>query len=223
MQLPSEWNLTWCITPVCYWYVCMDFLVFKSQMCINLSSQETRLVAVGENSQYRTQLLCCFKVYCNLRSTVDQIFTNLSSPHEESNSPSQEKPIARILALWALIKVTSFAFVSKLTSQNLRDLSLEAETTNEPMGLNLRLWIWFWIYSFSTLWPKSLFGETCRVRSQSRITLSIPAEATYLQVGCRSRDIMDYLCPLRLRMRQGSSSLFISYFKLFTRICKSHF
>jgi hypothetical protein len=113
-----------------------------------LSSHDTTLVAVGENSQYRTQLLCCFKVYCSLRSTVDHIFTNLSSPQEESSSPSQEKPIARILALWALIKVTSFAFVSKLTSQNFKDSSLEAETSNEPVGLNLRSWIWFWISWF---------------------------------------------------------------------------
>jgi hypothetical protein len=114
-------------------------------MWINLSSQETRLVAVGENSQYLTQLLCCFKVYCSLLSTVDQIFTNLSSPHEESSKPSQENPMARILALCALIKVTSFAFVSKLTSQNFNDSSLDAETSNEPVGLNFKSWIWFYI------------------------------------------------------------------------------
>lgn len=112
-------------------------------MWISLSSQDTRLVAVGENSQYRTQLLCCFKVYCSRRSTVDQIFTSLSSPHEDSSSPSQEKPMALILALWALIRVTSLALLSKLTSQNLRDSSLEAETRREPVGLNFRSWIWF--------------------------------------------------------------------------------
>lgn len=60
-----------------------------------------------------------------------------------------------------------------------------------------------------TLWPNSLLGGTCRVRSHRRITLSIPAEATYLQVGCRSSDMIDYLCPLRVLIRQGSSSLFI--------------
>lgn len=105
---------------------------------MSLSSHETRLVAVGENSQYRTQLLCCFKVYCSLRSTVDQIFTNLSSPHEESSSPSQEKPTALMRALCALIRVTSLALLSKLTSQNFRDSSLEAETSRDPVGLNFK-------------------------------------------------------------------------------------
>ena len=41
------------------------------------------------------------------------------------------------------------------------------------------------------------------------MTLSIPAEATYLHVGWRSRDMMDYLCPLRVLIRHGSYSLFI--------------
>ena len=60
-----------------------------------------------------------------------------------------------------------------------------------------------------TLCPSSLLGGTCLVRSQRRMTLSMPAEATYLQVGCRSSDIMDSLWPLRVRIRQGSYSLFI--------------
>ena len=55
------------------------------------------------------------------------------------------------------------------------------------------------------------------MRSQSKTTLSIPADATYLQVGCRSSDIIDYLCPLRDLIRQGSYSLFILDFKLFIR------
>ena len=121
----------------------MDFLVAGSQMWMSLSSQETMLVAVGENSQYLTQLLWPFRVYCSRRSTVDHTFTSLSSPHEERRRPSQEKPILRIRALWAFMRVTSFAFVSKSTSQNLRDSSLLEETSREPLGLNFRSWIWF--------------------------------------------------------------------------------
>ena len=56
------------------------------------------------------------------------------------------------------------------------------------------------------------------MRSQSKITLSIPAEATNLQVGCKSSDMIDYLWPLRVLIRHGSSSLFILDFKLFIRI-----
>jgi len=89
--------------------------------------------------------LCCFKVYWSLLSTVDQTFTNLSSPQEDKSRPSQEKPIALIRALWALIKVTSLAFVSKSTSQNLRDSSLDADTRSEPLGLNFRSCIWFYL------------------------------------------------------------------------------
>lgn len=53
------------------------------------------------------------------------------------------------------------------------------------------------------------------MRSHSKMTLSMPADATYLQVGCRSRDMIDSLCPLRVRMREGSYSLFIilNYYK----------
>ncbi len=79
------------------------------------------MLAVGENSQYLTQLECCLREYCSRRSTVDQILTSLSSPHEESSSQSHGKPKALILAEWAFISVTSLAFVSKLTSQNLSD------------------------------------------------------------------------------------------------------
>ena len=43
--------------------------------------------------------------------------------------------------------------------------------------------------------------------SHRRMTLSMPAEATYLQVGWRSMDMMDSLWPLRDLMRQGSYSL----------------
>jgi len=64
-------------------------------------------------------------------------------------------------------------------------------------------------YIFSTLCPRSLFGGCVLVRSHNRMTLSIPAEATYLHVGWRSRDMMDYLCPLRVLIRHGSYSLFI--------------
>ena len=145
MQFPREWNFAWWMTPVCSWYVWIDFLVFRSQMWISLSSQEIMLVAVGENSQYLTQLLCCLRLRCNLRSTVDHTFTNLSSPQEARSRPSHEKPTLRILALWALMRVTSLVLVSKSTSQNLRDSSLLAETSREPLGLNLRSWIWFWI------------------------------------------------------------------------------
>jgi hypothetical protein len=69
---------------------------------------------------------------------VDQIFTNLSSPQEDKSNPSQENPTALIRALWAFINVTYFAFVSKSTSQNLRDSSLEADTKREPVGLNFK-------------------------------------------------------------------------------------
>ena len=114
-------------------------------MLMTLSSQETRLVAVGENSQYLIQFWWPFKVDCNRRSTVDQILTSLSSPQEDSNRPSQENPIDLILALWALIRVTSRALVSKSTYQNLSDSSLELETSIEPLGLNLMSWTWFWV------------------------------------------------------------------------------
>lgn len=111
---------------------------------IFLSSHETILVAVGENSQYLTQFSCFFNVYWSLLSTVDQTLTNLSSPHVESRSPSQLKPMDLILALWALIKDTYLALESKSTSQNFSDSSLEAETKRFPLGLNLRSWIWFY-------------------------------------------------------------------------------
>ncbi len=65
-------------------------------------------------------------------------------------------------------------------------------------------------YGWSTLCPSSLCGCVCLARSQRRMTLSMPAEATYLQVGCRSSDMMDSLCPLSERMRQGSYSLCIT-------------
>lgn len=61
------------------------------------------------------------------------------------------------------------------------------------------------------------------MRSQSSMTLSIPADATYLQVGCKSSDMIDYLWPFRVRMRQGSSSLFILDFKLFIRKADHYF
>lgn len=64
-------------------------------------------------------------------------------------------------------------------------------------------------YIFSTLCPRSLFGGCVLVRSHNRMTLSIPAEATYLHVGWRSRDMIDYLCPFRVLIRHGSYSLFI--------------
>lgn len=89
-------------------------------MIIFLSSHETILVAVGENSQYLTQLSCFLSVYCNLLSTVDQTLTNLSSPQLASSNPSQLKPIDRIRALCALINDTSLALVSKSTSQNFK-------------------------------------------------------------------------------------------------------
>jgi hypothetical protein len=144
IQFPNEWNLAWWITPLCSWYVWIGFFVFKSQMIIFLSSHDTMFVAVGENSQYLTQFSCFFNVYWSLRSTVDQILTSLSSPQVESKSPSQLNPIDLILALWALIKETYLTLVSKSTSQNFSDSSLEAETKRFPLGLNLRSWIWFW-------------------------------------------------------------------------------
>ena len=119
-QLPNEWNLAWWITPLWSWYVWIGFLVFKSQIRIFLSSHETIFVAVGENSQYLTQLSCFLREYWSLLSTVDQTFTSLSSPQLASNNPSQLKPILLIRALWALIKDTSFALTSKSTYQNLR-------------------------------------------------------------------------------------------------------
>ena len=61
----------------------------------------------------------------------------------------------------------------------------------------------------STLCPRSLCGCDCLEMSQSRMTLSMPAEATYLEVGCRSSDMMDYLCPLSDLMSEGSYSLCI--------------
>ena len=145
MQFPKEWNLVWWITPVCSWYVWIALRELRSQIWMTLSSQETKLVAVGENSQYLTQFWWPFKVYCSRRSTADHIFTSLSSPHEESRSPSQENPIDLILALWALMSVTSLALVSKSTYQNLRDSSLELETSIEPLGLNLTSWTWFYV------------------------------------------------------------------------------
>ncbi len=143
IQLPKEWNLAWWITPVCYWYVWMGFLVFKSHMMIFLSSQETMLVAVGENSQYLTQLSCFLSVYWSLLSTVDQTLTSLSSPQLDNSKPSQLNPIDLILALCALINETSLALLSKSTSQNFKDSSLDADTNRFPPGLNLISWIWF--------------------------------------------------------------------------------
>jgi len=112
---------------------------------MSLSSQEMTLVAVGENSQYLIQLLCCLRDKCSLLSTVDHTLTSLSSPQEARRSPSHEKPTLRIRALWALMRVTSLLLVSKSTSQNLRDSSLLAETSRDPLGLNFKSWIWFWI------------------------------------------------------------------------------
>ena len=112
-------------------------------MIIFLSSHDTMFVAVGENSQYLTQFSCFFNVYWSLRSTVDHTLTSLSSPHVDNKSPSQLNPMDLILALWALINETSLALLSKSTSQNLRDSSLEADTSKLPLGLNLRSWIWF--------------------------------------------------------------------------------
>jgi len=178
---------------------------------MTLSSQETIFVAVGLNSQYLTQLLCCFSVNWSLLSTVDQTLTNLSSPQEDRRRPSHEKPIPLMRALCAFIKVTYFACVSKSTSQNFRDSSLEAETSKEPFGLNLRSWIWFCIKQEITLCPRSFLGCVCLVRSHKRITLSMPAEATYFVVGWRSRDMIDSLCPLSDLIRQGSYSLCMNY------------
>lgn len=83
-------------------------MVSISQISVDLSSHEAKFVAVGENEQCRTQLLCFFNEYCNLLSTVDQTFTSLSSPQEANNKPSQEKLNALILALCALINVVYF-------------------------------------------------------------------------------------------------------------------
>lgn len=58
---------------------------------------------------------------------------------------------------------------------------------------------------WSTLWPKSLLGGACLAKSQSKIILSMPAEATYLQVGCKSKVIIDSLCPFRVLIKLGSS------------------
>jgi hypothetical protein len=74
-------------------------------MYANLSSHEARLVAVGENSQCRTQLLCFLRVYCSLRSMVDHTLMSLSSPQEVRSSPSQEKLSPLILAWCALTSV----------------------------------------------------------------------------------------------------------------------
>ena len=63
----------------------------------------------------------------------------------------------------------------------------------------------------ATLCPSSLLGWADLLRSQRRMRLSMPADATYLEVGWRSRDMMDYLCPLRDRMRVGSYSLCMNY------------
>ena len=186
------------MTPEWSWYVWMGFFVYKSQIRIFLSSHDTIFVAVGENSQYLTQFSWLFKVYWSLLSIVDQIFTNLSSPQVESNRPSQLKFTPLIRALWAFIKDTYFTFVLKSTSQNFKDSSLEADTNKFPFGLNFKSCI-------CPLWPMSLLGGTFLFTSQSKITLSIPAEATYLHAGCRSSDIIDYLCPFKDRIKQGSS------------------
>ena len=155
-------------------------------------------VAVGENSQYLAQLSCFFNVYWSLLSTVDQTLTSLSSPHVDSKSPSQLNPMDLILALWALINETSLALLSKSTSQNLSDSSLDAETNKLPLGLNFKSWIWF-------LCPVNLLGGTCRLISHSKMTLSIPALAIYLQEGCKSKHMMDYLWLLSDLIKHGSS------------------
>lgn len=183
--------------------------MLRSQIWITLSSQDTTFVAVGENSQYRTQLLCCFKVYWRRLSTVDQILTNLSSPQEARRRPSQENPTPRILALWALINVTSLAVVSKSTYQNLRDSSLLAETRRDPLGLNLRLLIWFWmkkwllyvqvVYEVGTAWwgpikgwhyPFQLMLRTCRWDADQLTWWTLYV----LSVNGLSRDPIRYAC-----------------------------
>ncbi len=101
-------------------------------------------MAVGENSQFLTQLLCFLRVYRSLRSTVDQILISLSSPQEASNKPSQEKLNPRILALWALIKLIYFPDNSWSISQNLIVSSLDADAIMFPAGENFTSWIWLY-------------------------------------------------------------------------------
>ena len=44
------------------------------------------------------------------------------------------------------------------------------------------------------------------MRFHRKMVLSMPAEATYLQEGNKSRAIIDYLCPFSVLMRVGSYS-----------------
>jgi len=56
----------------------------------------------------------------------------------------------------------------------------------------------------STLCPVSFTGAVFFVKFHRKITLSIPADAMYLQDGYKSNAITDYLCPFRVLRRVGS-------------------
>ena len=67
-----------------------------------------RLVAIGENYTLLTQLSCFLYVPCILRSRVDHIFTNLSSPADAIKLPSHEYDIDLTFELCAFVIVTYF-------------------------------------------------------------------------------------------------------------------
>lgn len=102
-----------------------------------------------------------------------------------------------------------FSFSFKINIPKLKWLITGSRYKYWPIRAKLEIMNLILLYIHYTLCPSSLFGGCVLVRSHNRITLSIPADATYLHVGCRSRDMIDSLCPLRVLIKQGSYSLFI--------------
>jgi len=116
-------------------------------------------------------------------------------------------------------KCDFFGFSFKIDIPKFKWLITGSRYKYGSIGAKLKIMNLILLYMLTTLWPRSLFGGggCVLVTSHSKITLSIPAEATYLQVGCRSRDMIDYLCPLSVLIKQGSYSLFIvTLFKYYT-------
>ena len=80
-------------------------------------------------------------------------------------------------------------------------------------------------YNDFTLWPINFCGWVFLFRFHKSILLSIAAEAIYLHEGCKSKVIIDYLCPFNDLIRYGSSKLLfiLLVFKFLLLFSKTNF